>query len=88
MTMVKQISHRDDSKLMEVDFIDDVRLFSFSSMKLTWVLGLSPLSVRLDVSCQNIVKLAYLLESSTVVPVENIFHILSSVANNSVKNDL
>ena len=59
MTMVKQISHRDDSKLMEVDFIDDVRLFSFGSMKLTWVLGLSPLSVRLDVSCQNLVKLIF-----------------------------
>lgn len=34
-----------------------------------------------------IMKLVYLPGSSTVVPVENIFHKFSSIANNSVKND-
>ena len=42
----------------------------------------------LDVSYQSMMKLAYLLDSSTVVPAENIFHIISSIANNSMKNNL
>lgn len=70
-------------------------LFSFNSMELTWLHGISKLSVcllnqiiTLNVSYQNIMKFAYLLESSTVVPVENIFHGFSSVASNSMKIDL
>ena len=42
----------------------------------------------LDVSYQSMMKLAYLLDSSTAVPAENIFHIISSIANNSMKNNL
>ena len=64
-------------------------------MELTWLHGLSPLSVclfnqiiTLNVSYQDIMKFTYLLESSTVVPIENIFHGFSSVASNSMKIDL
>ena len=64
-------------------------------MKVTWFLeisqssmGLSNRIITLDVSYQNIMKRAYLLESSTDLPVENMFHMFSSIANNSVKNDL
>lgn len=91
---VKQRSHCNNLKVMKVDTID-VWLFSFNSMELTWVLQLSQLLVRLlnwiimlDVSYQNIMKLAYLLESSTVVPIENIFPIFPSALNSWTKNDL
>ena len=87
--------HHDHSKLMQVNTIEDVRLFTFNVMELAWVQGLSQLSLRLlnwiktlDGSYQIMMKLAYLLKSSTVVSVENIFHMFSSVASNSTKNDL
>ena len=80
---------------MKVSTTADVQLFSFNSMELTWVLGISQLLmhflnqiIMLDVSYQNIMKLPYLLESSTVIHVENIFHVFSSTANNSMKKDL
>lgn len=92
----KQIFHRDHAKLIRVDNIDDDHpLCFFNSMKVTWFLEISQSAMRLlnriitlDVSYQNIMKRAYLLESSTDLPVENIFHMFSSIANTSVKNDL
>ena len=39
--------HHDHSKLMQVNTIEDVRLFTLNAMELTWVQGLNQLSLRL-----------------------------------------